>query len=242
MSAAETILEAVALTRRFGGVAALDGLDVRIIRGEIRCIIGPNGAGKTTFLNAVSGLVRPSAGTITFAGRDITRLRATAIAALGLIRTFQTPTVFGGMSVRANLELGAARPGAPVARLRDRVDRMLDNLLLTDRADDLASDLSHGEKKRLEFGMALAGQPLLIMLDEPTAGMSIRETAEMVTLIRALRGSTTVVIVEHDMAFVREIADQVSVFHRGALLAKGTVEEVKADPRVQDVYLGSAID
>jgi urea ABC transporter ATP-binding protein UrtD len=235
----ETVLEARGLTRRFGGVAALDGLDVSIRRGEIRCIIGPNGAGKTTFLNAVSGLVRPTAGTIVFDGRDITRLGARSIASQGLLRTFQTPTVFARMSVRANLELAARRPGA--THEPGRVERTLEEVALEPRSADRAADLSHGEKKRLELGMVLVAAPRVLMLDEPTAGMSIRETEEIVALIQRLQGSMTVVVVEHDMSFVRQIADRVSVFHRGALLTEGSLDEVKNDARVRDVYLGSAI-
>nr|MBA3262494.1 ATP-binding cassette domain-containing protein [Thermoleophilaceae bacterium] len=203
---------------------------------------GPNGAGKTTFLNAVSGLVRPTAGTITFDGREITRLSTKSIAQRGLVRTFQTPTVFGGMTVRANIELGATRPGVPRDDAHERVEGMLEEVKLLPRAEEHASDLSHGEKKRLELGMVLAGAPRMLMLDEPTAGMSIRETEEIVALVRRLQGSMAVVIVEHDMGFVRQIADQISVFHRGALLVEGSLEEVKNDPRVQDVYLGSGID
>jgi ABC-type uncharacterized transport system ATPase subunit len=239
---AEAVLEARGLTRRFGGVAALDGLDLRVERGEVRCVIGPNGAGKTTFLNVVSGLVRPSAGTVTLAGHDVTGKSAKAIADLGVVRTFQTPTVFGGLTVRANVDLGATRPGAPTEGAADRAERVLDRLALAGRADDRARDLSHGEKKRLELAMVLAGAPRILMLDEPTAGMSIRETDEIVEVIRVIRGEMTVLVIEHDMSFVRQIADQVSVFHRGALLMEGSLEAVKADRRVQDIYLGSPID
>jgi branched-chain amino acid transport system ATP-binding protein len=239
---AAPVLEARGLTRHFGGVAALDGLDLRIEQGEIRCVIGPNGAGKTTFLNVVSGLVRPSTGVVAFEGRDVTGKSAKAIADLGLVRTFQTPTVFPGLTVRGNLELGARRPGAPREGADERVEQMLEEIALRESAEALAADLSHGEKKRLELGMVLAGAPRVLMLDEPTAGMSIRETDEIVAMVRRLRGDMTVIIVEHDMSFVRQIADRVSVFHRGALLTEGSLAEVKADERVRDVYLGSAID
>jgi ABC-type uncharacterized transport system ATPase subunit len=242
VTAGETILEARGLTRRFGGVAALDGLDITIRHGEVRCIIGPNGAGKTTFLNAVSGLVRPTAGSILFAGRDITRMSTKSIARLGLLRTFQTPTVFPSMSVRANLELGARRPGTPSASAQERLERVMDDVALKPKADLPASDLSHGEAKRLELGMALAAAPRLLMLDEPTAGMGIRETEEIVAIVQRSQESMAVVVIEHDMAFVRQIADHVSVLHRGALLTEGSLDEVRSDERVQDVYLGSGID
>jgi ABC-type uncharacterized transport system ATPase subunit len=238
----EPVLEARGLTRRFGGVAALDGLDLRVERGEVRCVIGPNGAGKTTFLNVVSGLVKPSEGTVVLGGRDVTGKSAKVIADLGVVRTFQTPTVFGGLSVRVNLELGATRPGLGRNGSAERVDDAIERLALRERADVAARDLSHGEKKRLELGMALAAAPTVLMLDEPTAGMSIRETDEIVSVLRGLRGSMTVLVIEHDMSFVRQIADRVSVFHRGALLMEGTMDEVKADRRVQDIYLGDPVE
>jgi branched-chain amino acid transport system ATP-binding protein len=238
----EAVLEVRGLTRRFGGVAALDGLDLQVGRGEIRCVIGPNGAGKTTFLNVVSGLVRPSAGTVTVEGRDVTGKSAKRIADLGVVRTFQTPTVFGGLTVRANVALGATRPGAPSSGAPARADRVLEELALDGRREDCARDLSHGEKKRLELAMVLAGEPRILMLDEPTAGMSIRETDEIVGVVQRLRGAMTVLVIEHDMSFVRQIADRVSVFHRGALLTEGSLEDVKADREVQDIYLGSPID
>jgi urea transport system ATP-binding protein len=190
----------------------------------------------------VCGLVRPSAGKITFDGRDTTKLRPKAVADRGIVRSFQTPTVFAGLPVEVNVELGARRPGAPSAGVAERVDRMLDEVALMPRRKERASVLSHGEKKRLELAMLLAGEPRVLLLDEPTAGMSIRETDEVVELLRRLGRRMTVVVIEHDMSFVRQIADRVSVLHRGALLTEGSLEEVKADERVKDIYLGSAID
>lgn len=233
------MLEAHDLTRRFGGIVALDNLSLRIECEEVRCIIGPNGAGKTTLLNVISGLVRPSDGTVRVSGRDITGNSAKMIASLGVVRTFQTPTIFGGLTVRSNLHLGATRPGAPTDGADDRVAKTLEELALTAHADMLARDLSHGEKKRLELGLVLAGNPKLLMLDEPTAGMTIRETDEIVTVIRGLRGKMTILVIEHDMSFVQQIADRVSVLHRGQLLAEGSFNDVKADSRVQDIYLGN---
>jgi ABC-type uncharacterized transport system ATPase subunit len=237
----EALLEVTGLTRRFGGVAALDDLSFRVRDGETRCIIGPNGAGKTTFLNVVCGLVRPTSGRITFAGHTMSRVSPSRMAHWGMVRSFQTPTVFAGLSIELNLQLGARRPGAPDG-WADRVEHMLVELGMEDRRTQPARDLSHGERKRLEIGMMIAGVPRLLLLDEPTAGMSIRETDEVVDMLRRLCGEMTVVIIEHDMSFVRQIADGVSVFHRGSLLVEGSLEEIQADKRVQDVYLGSGVD
>jgi urea transport system ATP-binding protein len=238
----EAMLETNDLTRHFGGIVALDGLSLRIEYGEVRCIIGPNGAGKTTLLNVISGLVRPSNGTVKVEGRNITGNSAKMIAALGVVRTFQTPTIFGGLTVRWNLQLGATRPGAPSDGADDRVAALIEDLALAAHADALARDLSHGEKKRLELGLVLAGSPKLLMLDEPTAGMTIHETDEIVTVIHGLRGKMTILVIEHDMSFVRQIADRVSVLHRGRLLAEGSFDDVKADSNVQDIYLGNGGD
>jgi ABC-type uncharacterized transport system ATPase subunit len=237
----EVLLEVTGLTRRFGGVAALDHLTFGVHDGETRCIIGPNGAGKTTFLNVVCGLVRPTSGTVTFDGHTMSRVSPSRMAHRGMVRSFQTPTVFPGLPIELNLQLGARRPGAPDG-WSDRVETMLVELGMEDRRRMPARDLSHGEKKRLEIGMMIAGAPRLLLLDEPTAGMSIRETDEIVEMLRRLCGGMTVVIIEHDMSFVRQIADGVSVFHRGSLLVEGSLEEIKADKRVQDVYLGSGVD
>jgi urea transport system ATP-binding protein len=233
-------LEVSNLCLSFGGVVALDRLDLGVREGEVRCVIGPNGAGKTTFLNAVSGVVRPDSGRILLNGRESTNLSAPAVARRGLVRSFQTPTVFAGLSVRTNVELGARRPTTATDDVdhAERVDVLLDMLGLAYRAEAHAADLSHGEKKRLELAMLMASPPRLLLLDEPTAGMSTRETQEISELIQRLRGAMTVVIVEHDMAFVRGIAESVSVLHRGRLFAEGAVNEVAQDPRVRDIYLG----
>ncbi len=235
------ILEVRGLARRYGGVAALDGLDLAVQEGETRCVIGPNGAGKTTFLNVVCGLVRPSAGTVIFDGRDTTRMSPARIARRGLMRSFQTPSVFPRLTIEGNLELGARRPSAPEEGRTERIAEIMDELDFSARADVLARELSHGETKRLELGMMLVGLPRVLMLDEPTAGMGIRETSEIVALLRRLCAGITVVVIEHDMSFVRQIADSVSVLHRGALLVEGGLDEIRADERVQRVYLGAAV-
>src|SRR4051812_39427478 len=237
----EAALEVQGVTCSFGGVRALDGLSLSFSRGETRCIIGPNGAGKTTLLNVICGLVRPSEGKLILEGEDVTGMSPVRIARSGMVRSFQAPTVFTGLSILENLELGAQRPGAPPSGAEDRVQDMLAELGFKDRAAALADSLSHGERKRLELGMMLAGVPQILLLDEPTAGMSVRETDEVVALLNRLTRNITVLVIEHDMSFVRQIADQVSVLHRGALLIEGPLEAVQADPRVQDVYLGSGV-
>ena len=239
--AADLALEVSGISCIFGGVRALDGLDLTVAHGETRCVIGPNGAGKTTFLNVVCGLVRPSTGRVVAGGRDITGSSPVRIARHGIIRSFQTPTVFAGLPIAVNLELGARRPGAPTSGTAERVEAMLAELGYADRAAMPAGALSQGERKRLELGMMLLAGPSILLLDEPTAGMTVRETDEIVNLLKRLTADITVVVIEHDMSFVRQIADRVSVLHRGALLTEGSVTDVQNDPRVQDVYLGTGV-
>jgi urea transport system ATP-binding protein len=239
--ATDIALEVSGISCVFGGVHALDGLDLTVPRGETRCVIGPNGAGKTTFLNVVCGLVRPTTGAVVAGGEEITGKSPVRIARHGVIRSFQTPTVFAGLPIAVNLEIGARRPGAPGSDVAARVETMLTELGYADRAQLPAAQLSHGERKRLELGMMLLAAPSILLLDEPTAGMTVRETDEVVGLLQRLTADITVVVIEHDMSFVRQIADRVSVLHRGALLTEGSVTDVQNDPRVQDVYLGSGV-
>jgi urea transport system ATP-binding protein len=239
--ATDIALEVSGVSCVFGGVRALDELDLTVPRGETRCVIGPNGAGKTTFLNVVCGLVRPTTGTVVAGGQEITGKSPVRIARHGVIRSFQTPTVFAGLPIAVNLEIGARRPGAPGSDVAARVRTMLTELGYADRAQLPAGQLSHGERKRLELGMMLLAAPSILLLDEPTAGMTVRETDEVVGLLKRLTADITVVVIEHDMSFVRQIADRVSVLHRGALLTEGSVTDVQNDPRVQDVYLGSGV-
>ena len=228
------------LNLRFGGVVALEDLDLRVRPGEVRCIIGPNGAGKTTLLNVITGMAKPDSGQILLHGEDTTGLSAVAVARRGVVRSFQTSTIFAGLSVSTNIDLGARRPSSNGATevTDDRVEELLDALGLAHRADARAADLAHGEKKRLELAMLVAKQPRMLLLDEPTAGMGVRETGEIREFITRIRRDMTILIIEHDMAFVRGIAESVSVLHRGALLAEGSVDEVAGDPRVREVYLG----
>jgi branched-chain amino acid transport system ATP-binding protein len=240
------------LSRRFGGLQAVDSVDLDIARGELRAIIGPNGAGKTTLFNLISGGVPPSAGRVVFDGRDITGWKAQDIFRAGIVRSFQISTLFGKLSVRDNVEVLAfghsARSGAPFAKLsqpRDevmrRVDEALDRVGIAHRCDELCHTLSHGDRRLVEIAMVLAARPRLVLLDEPTAGMSPDETRQTAELVRSLVPDVSVVIVEHDMSVVMSICDRITVLHRGRVLAEGSPAEIQANPEVQSVYFGRKV-
>jgi ABC-type uncharacterized transport system ATPase subunit len=233
------ILEVHDVARHFGGVAALDGVDLGLSAGETRCLIGPNGAGKTTLINVLTGLIRPTRGEIRFRGEDITRLPVSEIVHRGLVRSFQTPAVFPELAVERSLELAIDGTLSGGER-RETVERLLEELHLESQRGMSGRDLSHGEQKRLELGMVLGTGPQLVLLDEPTAGMSVNETKETGELLQRMCTGMTVVIVEHDMEFMRAIADRVTVLHRGKVLTEGSIEAIEDDARVRDVYLGAA--
>ena len=242
-----TLLYLDGVTVSFDGFHALDGLSLIVDRGELRTIIGPNGAGKTTMMDVITGKTRPDAGEVLFDGQvDLTRLDETAIANLGIGRKFQKPTVFENLSVLANLELALKTERGIwrtlLARLtdaqRERIDRILATIGLTDQRDALAGSLSHGQKQWLEIGMLLVQDTQLLLLDEPVAGMTDHETAKTAELIRAIAGAHTVVVVEHDMQFVRDLGARTTVLHEGRVLAEGSIEQVQANPEVIEVYLG----
>jgi ABC-type uncharacterized transport system ATPase subunit len=234
-------LEVRSLNLRFGGVVALDDLDLTITEGETRCVIGPNGAGKTTLLNVICGLVTPDSGELRVEGERLTGSSPSEVARDGVLRSFQTATVFAGLPVSVNVDLGARRPGTDVSTAPKRAERVMKEFGFEGREGLLASKLSHGERKRLELAMIMASEPRILLLDEPTTGLGIGETNEVVEILKKHCDEMTVVIVEHDMSFVRQIADRVSVLHRGALLMEGSIKEVQADDRVQDVYLGGRV-
>lgn len=235
------MLEVRNATCRFGATTVLNHLSIAVSEGETRCVIGPNGAGKTTFLNVVSGLVPLVEGSIIFDGQDLTGRPPKAIARHGLLRSFQTPAIFSDLPVLTNMEVSSLRPAGGGESAVRRVAELLDLVGLAARQNSRAGDLSHGDKKRLQLAMLLAAGPRMLLLDEPTAGMSIRETDEIVALLKRLCAGMTVVVIEHDMSFVRQIADRVSVLHRGALLAEGSVTDIMADERVQELYLGAEV-
>jgi urea transport system ATP-binding protein len=231
----------------FDGYKALRGLSLALEPGEMRAIIGPNGAGKTTMMDVVTGKTRPDAGDVYFEGRyDLTKLDEAEIAELGVGRKFQKPTVFENHTVADNVLLAARAPrsvyatlfGGAAKREQETIERILTTIRLGDQRERLAGALSHGQKQWLEIGMLLAQDPKLLLVDEPVAGMTDAETAATVELLRAIARDHSVVVVEHDMAFVRELGVKVTVLHEGAVIAEGSIDQVSADERVIEVYLG----
>ena len=243
------MLETRDLTKRFGGLTAVDHVSLSVERGEIRSIIGPNGACKTTVFNLISRAVAPSGGDVRFKGRSLIRLSPSDIFHLGIVRSFQVPQVFRRMTVRANVRLLAASrlraSASPIPRARimraeanRRVAESLDRVGMLAHADQPAGTLAHGDQRLLEIAMALAAAPELLLLDEPTAGMSPEETHRTAALLRQLAPAMTLVIVEHDMAVVMTISDRITVLDRGAVLAEGSPEDIRRNANVQAVYLG----
>jgi urea transport system ATP-binding protein len=246
-AAKEPILYLDGVTVSFDGFKALNALSLIVDAGEMRTIIGPNGAGKTTMMDVITGKTRPDAGTVLFKGsQDLTRLDEARIANLGIGRKFQKPTVFPHHSVFDNLELAlkADRRVWPclVSRVTDqarrRIEEVLETIGLAEHAATPARALSHGQQQWLEIGMLLMQDPELLLVDEPVAGMTDHETEQTAALLRRIAGKHSVVVVEHDMEFVRALATKVTVLHEGSVLAEGPIETVQADPRVIEVYLG----
>jgi urea transport system ATP-binding protein len=243
----EALLYLNGVTVSFDGFQALKELSLIVEEGELRTIIGPNGAGKTTMMDVVTGKTRPDRGEVFFRGTaDLSRLDEAAIANLGIGRKFQRPTVFDNLTVFENLELALAGSRGtwrtlfaqlPPAR-RDRIDATLARIGLAERSRMPAGSLSHGQKQWLEIGMLLIHDRTLLLLDEPVAGMTDRETEETAALILDLAKDRTIVVVEHDMAFVRSLGARVTVLHEGAVLAEGSIDHVQNHPRVIEVYLG----
>jgi branched-chain amino acid transport system ATP-binding protein len=246
----EPILRVEALAKRFGGLQALGGVDLTVARGEFRAIIGPNGAGKSTFFNAMTGVLRPDSGRVTFEGREITGERPHVLARSGVARTFQITSVFHDLTALENVQvalLAHARRAWSVwprasALYAGRARELLALVGLDGGAQRLAGALAHGDQKRLELAIALAGEPRLLLLDEPTAGMAAQERMESITLVHrvARELGLSCVFTEHDMAVVFAVATRITVMHQGRVLAEGTPGEVRARPEVQQVYLGAA--
>ena len=231
----------------FDGFKAINGLSLDIAPGELRCIIGPNGAGKTTMMDIITGKTRPDSGHVFFGSTiDLLRYREPEIAALGIGRKFQKPTVFEQLSVYENLELALATDKRvrhsmvfrPTGEEKDRLGEVLTTIHLADSAARLAGNLSHGQKQWLEIGMLLMQDPKLLLLDEPVAGMTDEETERTAQLFLSLKGKHSLMVVEHDMSFIRTISEKVTVLCDGSVLAEGTLDEVQADERVIEVYLG----
>jgi urea transport system ATP-binding protein len=234
------------LTVVFDGFVAVGGVDIDVVPGDVRFIIGPNGAGKTTLVDAVTGLVKAS-GSVTFNGQQLLGRKVHRIARLGIGRTFQTATVFEELTVLQNLDIAAGSGRGPLTLLRRRtgippaVAEAMETIGLSAARDRLAGTLAHGQKQWLEIGMLLVQDAKLLLLDEPVAGMSQDERDATGELLGLLRHDRTVVVIEHDMDFLRRYARTVTVMHAGRILSEGTVAEVQADPKVQEVYLGHAV-
>jgi len=235
------------VTVSFDGFKALSGLSLIIEPGELRCIIGPNGAGKTTLMDVVTGKTRPDSGEVYFGeANDLTRMSETEIAEAGIGRKFQKPTVFRNHTVLENLELAlkadkdvfSTLRAALTAGQRRRIEETLDLIGLREQAGRRADLLSHGQKQWLEIGILLVQEPKLLLLDEPVAGMTDEETGRTGELFQSLAGRHSLVVVEHDMHFVESIARTITVLHEGKVLAEGTMDKVREDPRVVEVYLG----
>jgi len=247
-----SVLEVKNLTKRFGSLVAIRDISLTVAPGELRAVIGPNGAGKTTFFNLVSGFFTPSAGSILFDGRDITSVPAHRRVGLGMARTFQITEVFPELTVFENIRIVAEvaagyrlRPWlnrAEAAELRRRIDETLEFSALSAKADRVVGELAHGDQRAAEIAMALALNPHLLLLDEPTAGMGDQETYDITQLIRRLHksGKLTIVLIEHDMRVVFHLADRITVLDQGHFLAEGTPQEIAANPAVQTAYLGQA--
>jgi branched-chain amino acid transport system ATP-binding protein len=240
MSAVPALLDVHRLSKRFGGVVASAGVDLQVEDGEVHALIGPNGAGKTTLVAQLAGQLKPDKGRIVFAGHDITHLPPHERARRGLGRSFQITRLFRSFDVLQHMVLAVQAAGAEPSRaaLRERAREVLDEIGLTGRAGDGIEALSHGEQRALEVGMAVAGRPRLVLLDEPMAGMGHDESKRMEALIQRLRQRTTVLLIEHDVDAVFRLADRVSVLVSGQVIASGSPETVRRDTAVIDAYLG----
>ncbi|RUT85351.1 ATP-binding cassette domain-containing protein [Mesorhizobium sp. M7A.T.Ca.US.000.02.2.1] len=230
----DILLQAENVGIRFGGLQALEALNLTVRDKELCCIIGPNGAGKSTFLNVLTGTLRPTSGSVRFLGHDSAGLPLHRIARLGIARKFQIPSVFPNLSVEDNLKVarwGAPSPVRPVGEL-------LELVALGNRAATLAGELAHGQKQWLEIGMALAIEPRLLLLDEPTAGMTPQETLATAQMLLRLKGEFSIVAVEHDIRFVRALNCETLVLHQGRRLRSGPFHDIESDEMVRDVYLG----
>lgn len=241
------ILKTELLTVRFGGLAALSQVNFEVQRDEVRAIIGPNGAGKSTFFNCLTGVLRPTAGRILFNGDDITGLPSNMISQKGVARSYQITNILPNATTLENVRIAAqsrrhawniVSHHSAFADINEKAEAALDAVGLLGKAGELASNLSHGEQRNLEIGIALATEPQLLCLDEPTAGMSQAETNDTMELVRRIaKKNLTILIVEHDMQVVMELCHRITVLHYGTILADGTPDEIQRNPKVQEVYL-----
>jgi branched-chain amino acid transport system ATP-binding protein len=253
-TATDAVLQTDELTKEFGDFVALDRVDLDVRDGEFRSVIGPNGAGKTTLFNCITGALTPTSGQVHFRGEDVTRMAPHERVRRGMGRSFQISTVFGGLTVRENVRLAAQSvaegegdiplhrslfsPTERFEQVASRTDAVLAEIGLTDRSDEHARVLAHGDRRRLELGLVLATDPDLVLLDEPTAGMGSEETQRTIDLINDVLADRTLLLVEHDIDLVMNVSDSVTVLNRGQVLATGSPEAVAADDEVQRAYLG----
>jgi branched-chain amino acid transport system ATP-binding protein len=245
----DNVLQVRALTRRFGGVVAVKDVDLDIASGERRAVLGPNGAGKSTLFNLIAGADTPSDGTVELFGSDVTTLGARQRTRMGLSRTFQTSRLLGGLTVEDNLYLAAIGVAGGHFRLlqtgkdreaRRRAARTAETVGMTDRLATAAGDLSHGEQRQLEIGLALVAEPRMLLLDEPAAGLSRAERQLLISLLLSLDKDVTMLLIEHDMDVALTVAERVTMMHDGAVIVEGTPAEIRANTLVHDLYLGRA--
>ena len=234
---AAPLLQTRDLSVHFGGVKAVNDVNFTLAEGELRCLIGPNGAGKSTFFKMLTGQLEPSHGEVLFRGHDISRAHAHQIARLGIGIKTQVPSVFDGLSVRENIHLAASRIHSG-GRVRGLVDEMLERIGLAHAADRMVGQLAHGQRQWVELGLVLSTDPQLILLDEPAAGMTHEEVHKTAELVREINRTKALIVVEHDMQFIRMIATRVTVFNRGSILVEDAVENILRNPLVRDIYLG----
>ncbi len=238
MNGVENVLEVSGLTKVYGGLTAANNVDLAIPEGQVRALIGPNGAGKTTLVGLITGRVTPSAGTVRFLGREVGDMPAFKRISMGMGYTFQITSIFAKLSLHENVALAVRRRGGTTAQVDGEVRAALGEVGLGDRIEQLAGDLSYGHQRLLEIAMGLAQKPKLLILDEPTQGLSSGEVTAFKALIRGLAGQTTVLLIEHNMDVVMAIADHITVLNFGEVLAEGSPEEIRANGAVQSAYLG----
>ncbi|MCF8067488.1 MAG: ATP-binding cassette domain-containing protein [Desulfobacterales bacterium] len=234
---AAKLLETSNIKKYFGGLKVLQDVNISLDYGELLCILGPNGAGKTTFFNVISGTFKPTGGKVVFEGKNIAGLPIHKYARMGIMRKFQVPSIFDDLSVRENLAVAmiANRNSAPS---NDRIMEVIDIIGLKTFIDTEAGNLAHGQKQWLEIGLAIITDPKLLLLDEPTAGMTADETAKTASLINSLRGQYAIIVIEHDMHFVRALNSYTIILHKGTNFREGSFSQIESDPEVKEIYMG----
>jgi urea ABC transporter ATP-binding protein UrtD len=248
----QTILETKDLTKKFGGLTAVDRVSLKLKQGELRCILGPNGCGKSTLFNVITGYYKPTSGHAIFLGREISGKPVHVISQLGIGRKFQVPGIFNQLTVYENIcvpffsskRSSLLGGSSSTSRSHREILGFLEKINLADKMDELAMNLAHGEKQWLEIGMVLASRPKLMLLDEPTAGMTVSETQKTADLIKTISKSTSIsiLVIEHDIRFVKEISSRITVMYKGAILKEGNYNEIQADKDIRDIYLGRRQD